>query len=189
MAIRSRSRPNSGDEMPHHRHALRVHARGRTAVRGFLFMGPLMLPCALGRAGRSTRKREGDGATPSGIWRPLLVLYRADRVRRPRTRLPVRALRVNDGWCDAVGDRNYNRSVRHPYPASAERLWREDGLYDVIVILDHNRRPRVQGAGSAIFVHLARPGYGPTEGCVALARHHLLQVLASAGPRTRVMIS
>lgn len=188
MAIRSRGQRISGDAMPHYRLTLRVHARARSATRGFLSMGALVLPCALGRSGRSARKREGDGATPSGTWRPLLVLYRADRVQRPRTGLQVRALKVDDGWCDAVGDRNYNRFVRHPYPASAERLWREDALYDVIVVLDYNRRSRVQGAGSAIFLHSARPGYRPTEGCIALARHHLLLVLAKVGPGTRLSI-
>jgi L,D-peptidoglycan transpeptidase YkuD (ErfK/YbiS/YcfS/YnhG family) len=101
----------------------------------------------------------------------------------------VRVIKPDDGWCDAVGDRNYNRRVRHPYPASAERLWRQDALYDVIVVLDHNRQPRVQGAGSAIFMHLARPGYRPTEGCVALARRHLLLVLAAARRDMRIVIA
>jgi hypothetical protein len=90
------------------------------------------------RAGCRARKREGDAATPIGRWRLRAVFYRADRLPRPRTGLPVRALRPLDGWCDAVGDRNYNRWVRHPYPASAEKLWRSDSLYDLIVILDHN---------------------------------------------------
>ncbi len=151
-------------------------------------MASLVLPCALGRSGRATRKHEGDGATPSGIWRPELVLYRADRVQRPTTALPIRPINVDDGWCDAIGDRNYNRWVRHPYPASAERLWRADHLYDVVVVLNHNTRPRVQGAGSAIFMHLARPGYRPTEGCVALTRRHLLFVLARMGRGTRIVI-
>jgi len=101
----------------------------------------------------------------------------------------VRAIKPDDGWCDATGDRNYNRWVQHPYPASAERLWRKDALYDVIVVLDHNRRPRVQGAGSAIFMHLARPGYRPTEGCVAFAHRHLLLVIAAARRSTRVVIA
>jgi len=188
MAIRSKGWRISSDVMPQSCRALRVRARAGSATSGVLIMGPLVLPCALGRSGQSTRKREGDGATPSGTWRPLRVLYRADRVQRPRTALPVRPLRIGDGWCDAIGDRNYNRYVHHPYPTSAERLWREDALYDVIVVLDHNQRPRVQGAGSAIFMHVARPGYGPTEGCIALARHHLLLVLAYARSGTRVII-
>ena len=189
MEIRSLCGAARGGGLPHHGRVVRVHARAGAATRGILVVGPLALPCALGRSGRSTRKREGDGATPSGTWRPVLVLYRADRLPRPQTGLPVRPVEADEGWCDAVGDRNYNRPVRHPYPASAERLWREDNLYDVIVVLDHNQRPRVQGAGSAIFMHVARPGYGPTEGCIALARHHLLRVLAKAGSGTRVIVS
>jgi len=147
------------------------------ATRGVVRLGALAFPCALGRSGRSVRKREGDGATPVGRWRLLGVLYRSDRGRCPSTRLPVRPIAPDDGWCDAPGDRNYNRPVRHPYPASAERLWREDGLYDIVVVLSHNVRPRVRGAGSAVFMHLARPGYRPTEGCIALKREHLLRLL------------
>jgi L,D-peptidoglycan transpeptidase YkuD (ErfK/YbiS/YcfS/YnhG family) len=188
MAIRRRVDKASEDLEQAYGRGLRVGGRSRSAMRGWLRLGSLVLPCALGRGGRSFRKREGDGATPSGVWETVAVLYRADRIRRPRTALPVRPLKPDDGWCDDVGDRNYNRAVRHPYPASAERLWRQDSLYDVIVVLDHNRRPRVQGAGSAIFMHLATPGYRPTEGCVALSKRDLLLVLA-AGRGTRVVIA
>jgi L,D-peptidoglycan transpeptidase YkuD (ErfK/YbiS/YcfS/YnhG family) len=186
MAIRRQGAPHSIDMTSGP--APWVSARSRSAARGWLRVGALVLPCALGRSGRSFTKREGDGATPSGTWKPVEVLYRADRVQRPRTALPLRALRPDDGWCDSVGDRNYNRWIRHPYPSSAERLWREDALYDVIVVLDHNRRPRAQGAGSAIFMHVARPGYRPTEGCVALVQPHLLLLLATMGRGTRVVI-
>ena len=102
-------------------------------------------------------------------------------MRRPRTHLPVRAIRLHDGWCDTPADRNYNRPVCLPYPASAERLWRADGLYDIVVVLDYNDRPRVRGRGSAIFMHVAKPGYAPTEGCIALARAHLQGLLAYVG--------
>jgi L,D-peptidoglycan transpeptidase YkuD (ErfK/YbiS/YcfS/YnhG family) len=110
------------------------------------------------------------------------VLYRADRVQRPRTRLPVRRIGPRDGWCDAPGDRNYNRPVLHPYPVSAERLWRDDGLYDIVVVLDYNLRPRLRGRGSAVFMHVARPGYRPTEGCIALRQDHLRLLLARLAP-------
>jgi L,D-peptidoglycan transpeptidase YkuD (ErfK/YbiS/YcfS/YnhG family) len=156
--------------------------------RGWLKLGGLKFPCALGRTGCRARKREGDGATPVGRWRLRAVLYRPDRLRRPRTVLPVRAIRPLDGWCDASADRNYNRPVRHPYPAGAERLWRTDALYDVVVVLGCNDRPRVRGRGSAIFMHVARPGYAPTEGCIALARPHLLRLLARLGPRSAVTV-
>ncbi len=189
MAIRRQGAPHSIGRTSGRGSPLWVSARSRSAARGWVRVGTLVLPCALGRSGRSFTKREGDGATPSGTWEVVEVLYRADRVQRPRTALPVRALKPDDGWCDAVGDRNYNRWIRHPYPASAERLWREDDLYDVIVVLDHNRRPRVQGAGSAIFMHVARPGYRPTEGCVALAWPHLLLLLATMGRGTRVVVA
>lgn len=103
--------------------------------------------------------------------------------------LPVRATKVGDGWCDDPSDRNYNRGVEHPYPASAERMWREDRLYDIAVVLGFNDHPRVRGRGSAIFLHVAGPGLLATEGCVALSRADLVQVLARArrGDAIRVL--
>ena len=159
-------------------HSLVVRALSRRHARGVVALGGRQVPCALGRAGRTVRKREGDGATPTGRFTLLRVLYRPDRGRRPTTGLPVGAIRPSDGWCDAPADRNYNRDVRLPYPASAERLWRDDALYDIVIVISHNRCPRVRGAGSAVFIHLARPGHLPTEGCVALARRDLLLLLA-----------
>jgi L,D-peptidoglycan transpeptidase YkuD (ErfK/YbiS/YcfS/YnhG family) len=156
---------------------IRVLATSAASTQARLALGSMVIACALGRAGSRVGKREGDGATPIGRWRVGEVFYRMDRLRRPRTRLPVRPLRRLDGWCDAVGDRNYNRPVRHPYAASAEKLWRSDSLYDLILTLRHNARPRVQGHGSAIFLHVAGPGYPTTAGCIAVARLHLLRVL------------
>lgn len=124
-----------------------------------------------------------------GAFRLEAVLYRPDRVQRPRTGLPLAVIATTDGWCDAVGDRNYNRKVAHPYPASAEALWRADGLYDVVVVLAHNRRPRVRGRGSAIFLHVARPGHLPTEGCIALARPDLLRLLSRIGGHALIRLS
>ena len=156
--------------------------------RGWLTCGNIVVPCALGRGGILALKREGDGATPRGRFRLESVRFRTDRLRRPRTVLPTTATRANDGWCDAASDRNYNRAVTHPYPASAEHLWRQDGLYDVFVILDYNRRPRRRGAGSAIFLHVAGEGLAPTEGCVALARRDLLKLLPLINRKTRLVV-
>ncbi len=138
--------------------------------------------CALGPAGIVAEKREGDGATPAGRFPLRRVLYRPDRMDAPETGLPAAALRPEDGWCDAPGDPNYNKPVSLPYPASHERLWRDDGVYDIIVILGHNDDPPIPGRGSAIFLHVARPGYTDTEGCVALALEDLTALLASCGP-------
>lgn len=167
---------------------LRVSAIALSAPRGWLSSGALRFPCALGRCGRRARKREGDGATPLGCWVVRRIYYRPDRVSRPRARCPVMPLRPTDGWCDAVGDRNYNRWVKHPYPASAERLWREDGLYDVVIVLSFNVVPRIQGRGSAIFIHCARPGYPPTAGCIALACAQLLRLVERLPPRARICV-
>lgn len=165
-----------------------VRTSAASPTRGTIEASGLRYACALGRSGRRTIKREGDGATPIGLWQLEEVLYRADRIMRPRTGLPVRPIAPSDGWCDATGDRNYNRAVRHPYPASAEHLWRGDGLYDIVVVLSHNRRPRVQGGGSAIFMHVATDDFGPTAGCIALGRQHLLRLLARAGRRASIRV-
>ena len=158
------------------------------ATRGVVRLGGLAFPCALGRSGRSVRKREGDGATPVGRWRLLGVLYRSDRGRCPSTRLPVRPIAPDDGWCDAPGDRNYNRPVRLPYPARHERMCREDELYDVVVDLACNRGPIRKGRGSAIFLHCAKPGLPPTEGCVAVGSGAIARLAARIGPRTVIEI-
>ncbi|MEZ5818823.1 MAG: L,D-transpeptidase family protein [Hyphomicrobiaceae bacterium] len=168
---------------------LRLRTLSRSTPTGHLEYGPLRLRCAVGRSGIGVRKREGDGATPAGIWSFVEVRWRPDRGRRPSCCLPVRVIRPDQGWCDAPADRNYNRPVRLPYPASAERLWREDHLYDVFVVLDHNRRPRVRGLGSAIFVHAARPGYAPTEGCIALAPRDLHLLLGRVARRSRLYVA
>ena len=140
--------------------------------------------CALGKGGviAADAKREGDGASPLGVWPILRVLYRPDKGGPPQTMLPIRALTPDDGWCDAPDDPAYNRPVLHPYPASAERMWRKDDLYDYVAVLGHNADPVVPGAGSAIFTHLAREGYASTEGCVALSRLDLLALLTLAKP-------
>lgn len=144
--------------------------------------------CAIGPAGITADKREGDGATPSGCFTLRRVLYRPDRMARPETLLPTAALTPEDGWCDDPADGAYNSQVRLPYSASHERLWRDDGIYDVIVILGHNDDPPLPGAGSAIFLHIARTGYVPTQGCIALALPDLLTVLREAGPDTRICV-
>lgn len=155
-----------------------------------MHLGGQRVRCALGRGGviAGALKREGDGASPAGLWPLRRVLYRPDRGPAPKTALAVQAIEPDDGWCDDPADRHYNRPVKHPHGASAERLWREDGVYDLIVVLGHNDDPPIAGLGSAIFLHLARPDYAPTEGCVAMARPDLEALLALARPGDAVEI-
>ncbi|MBI2235681.1 MAG: L,D-transpeptidase family protein [Magnetospirillum sp.] len=144
--------------------------------------------CALGRAGVRADKREGDGATPVGCFRLKRVFYRPDRLAAPVTGLPRQALDPGMGWCDDPAHPDYNRPVRLPHAASCERMWRDDSLYDVVVELGHNDDPPLPGMGSAIFLHVAKPDYAGTEGCVALALADLLAVLAVCRPGDRLMV-
>lgn len=144
--------------------------------------------CAIGHGGIRKQKKEGDGATPAGSWPIRSVMFRPDRITLPKLKFETRALTPNDGWCDAASDANYNRPVQLPYAASAEKLWRTDGIYDVIAILGYNDDPVVPGKGSAIFLHIARPNYSPTLGCVALAHENLIEFLSKATLTTRVVV-
>ena len=146
--------------------------------------------CALGKGGvvPAEAKREGDGASPAGKWVMRRVFYRPDRMDPPETALPVAALRPENGWCDAPDDPQYNRLVALPYPASHEKMWRDDHVYDIVVELGYNDDPPVPGRGSAIFMHLARPDWSGTEGCIALTLQDLLHALSLAGPGAEVDI-
>lgn len=156
--------------------------------RGILVAGPLRVPVALGRSGLVTRKREGDGGTPRGRMPLRRVWYRADRVGRPKTALPtIRTARYHL-WSDDPRDHRYNRPVRPPHSFSHEEMWRADGLYDYIVELGWNDSPPLRGRGSAIFMHIARDGFKPTEGCIALRRRDLRRLLPHLGPGTMLIV-
>ncbi|GJE74011.1 L,D-transpeptidase family protein [Methylorubrum suomiense] len=168
---------------------VRVHPLPGSPDAGRLVAGAAVIPCALGRSGVQAVKREGDGASPRGVFRLRGGYYRPDRFPvRPASPLPLRATRRDDGWCDAAQDRRYNRPIRLPSPTSAESMWRDDGLYDLVLDLDHNRGPIRPGRGSAIFMHIAREGFRPTEGCVALRPADLRRLLRRLGPKTRIAI-
>jgi L,D-peptidoglycan transpeptidase YkuD (ErfK/YbiS/YcfS/YnhG family) len=153
-----------------------------------LLAGTLAIPVAVGRSGIIANKREGDGGTPRGRFRLVRLWWRADRWPRPQTALPVRPIHPLDGWCEEPADRHYNRPIRLPKDSTADHLVRSDRLYDYIIELDHNTRPRIAGRGSAVFVHIARDNFGPTAGCVALRFDRLQKLLVQLGPHTRIDI-
>ena len=165
-----------------------VRSLNAAAQRGHLVFGAFCVPCALGRSGVKVLKREGDGATPRGRFPLRTVFYEPRAGMMPGTILQRRALRRDAGWCDSPSDRNYNRAVSLPYKQSAERLWRDDGIYDVVVVLGYNDVPRIKNRGSAIFMHLARPGFPATEGCVALRPADLRRILRAVPRRAEVII-
>ena len=145
--------------------------------------------CAIGPAGIGAKQREGDGVTPSGTFALREVFYRADRIAMPVTVLPLWKIEANDGWCDSPEDQNYNRLVTLPYTASAETLWRDDAVYDIVVVIGFNDEPVYAGKGSAIFLHIAKPDFSPTAGCVALTEADLRAALEQLQPGDKITIA
>ncbi len=143
---------------------------------------------AVGVAGVRTSKKEGDGATPAGSFSLPFGMYRADRIKLPPTDLPMKPLSPSSGWVDWPGDPHYNQLVELPYPSRTESLWRNDGIYDLLVIVGYNINPTQPGAGSAIFLHIARPDFSPTEGCIAVERGILLKLITMLGPDSTLTI-
>ena len=142
--------------------------------------------CGRGRV--RADKREGDGASPAGVFPLLQVYYRPDRLAAPATGLPLIPLQPNHGWVDEPADPNYNRLITLPYPAHHEQMWRADRLYDLVVLIGYNTDPPVPGRGSAIFLHVARPDFAPTDGCIAVAPDVLLSLMPLLGPGSRITI-
>jgi L,D-peptidoglycan transpeptidase YkuD (ErfK/YbiS/YcfS/YnhG family) len=167
---------------------IRIGARPNRRGQGWLLAGPLCLPVALGRGGIKADKREGDGATPRGRFRPVRLWWRADRLPRPSTLLPVRRIGSMDAWGENPYHRSYNRAVQRSAIEPGDRLQRDDNLYDMIVQIDHNSRPRIAGRGSAIFIHIARPTFRPTAGCIALRCKDLRTLLRRISAKTRIEI-
>lgn len=169
--------------------AWRVTAAAPGASLGWLAAAPGRFRCALGRAGIGADKREGDGATPAGRFPLRRVLFRPDRLPPPATALPVAAIGPADGWCDDPLDPAYNRPVVLPHGGSHERLWRDDRLYDLVVVIGHNDDPVLAEAGSAVFVHVAAPDWAPTAGCIALALPDLLMLVRDCRPGDAVIVA
>jgi L,D-peptidoglycan transpeptidase YkuD (ErfK/YbiS/YcfS/YnhG family) len=155
---------------------------------GFLSWPGGRTKAVVGQAGVSANKKEGDGATPAGTFPLTAVFYRADRMPQLLSHLPLRALSATHAWVDDPGDRNYNRLVSLPYPAHTERMWLDDAVYDLLIVIGYNMAPIVPGAGSAIFLHIARPDFSPTAGCIAITRDALIGLTPRLGPLSAIII-
>lgn len=166
---------------------MRVFVIASSRTRGVLALGSSHYRCAIGRRGVSSFKQEGDGASPRGTFRIVGGYYRPDQFKvRPATAIPMKPMRRDDGWCDAPDHPAYNRLVRLPMKASHEAMWRDDRLYDLVLVLDWNIGPRRRHRGSAIFFHLARPDYAPTAGCVAVNRTDMIAIIARLTRHSRI---
>ena len=170
------------------RRTIEVKARPGRRSQGWLRAGSWCVPVALGRTGIKVNKREGDGGTPRGQFHPVRLWLRADRIPSIRTLLPIRRIGLADAWCEEPNDPRYNRAFSRSANEPGDRLWRDDSLYDLLIEIDHNTRPRIAGRGSAIFIHVARPGLTPTAGCVALKLSDLRMLAGRLSAKTRIMI-
>ena len=144
--------------------------------------------CSIGRSGFSKDKKEGDGFTPVGTFYIENIYYRADKLENLDTKINKIIINESDGWCDDAGHKEYNQLIRFPFNFSAERLFREDSLYNVVCVLNYNTNPVTPGIGSAIFMHVADDEYKPTEGCVALKQEDLIYLLSFVDDKTEIIL-
>jgi len=165
-----------------------VQADSTDSSLGWAVLGPKRWRCVVGAGGVREDKVEGDAATPAGEFPLRRIYFRNDRLVLPKVRLPARPVGEHDGWCDDPHSPTYNRLVHVPNEWSHEKMWRDDGLYDLVVVVGYNDDPPEGEWGSAIFLHIAREDYAPTKGCVALARDDLLELVTLIGPETRLKV-
>ena len=167
---------------------LTVQVDSADSSLGWAMLGGKRWRCVVGAGGVREDKVEGDSATPVGEFPLRRIYFRNDRLVLPQVGLPARPISEHDGWCDDPRSPTYNRLVRIPNDWSHEKMWREDGLYDLVVVVGYNDDPPEGEWGSAIFLHIARDDMSPTQGCIAFARDDLLDLLPLITPQTRLRI-
>ena len=155
---------------------------------GYLFFKKLKFRCAIGKAGITIKKREGDCVTPKGIFKLVKVFYRPDRIKNIKTKLRKIKIKENMGWCDDPHNIHYNKQVKIPAKFSYEKLYRTDKLYDLIIVLSYNMFPVIKNKGSAIFIHVANKNYKKTKGCIALKKKNLISLLSLVNKKTKIKI-
>ena len=169
------------------KHLVVQRAPGKTPSNGILYAENHVFPCLLGKNGITTRKVEGDMKTPAGQFRLLGGYYRKNRIGFIQSGLELAAIKPDMGWCDAPDSANYNRAVKLPFCGSHERLMREDSLYDIVIVMDHNYHRRIKGRGSAVFFHLTAEK-NHTAGCVGISRDAMLKLLPRLSTQTIMTI-
>ena len=154
-----------------------------------LYFGEYKVKCAIGKRGISRKKREGDGCTPKGFFKFKYLFYRKDRVAKIKSYLKKIIIKKNMGWCDDPGSNSYNKLIKFPFTHSAEKLYRKESIYDVILVIDYNLKPIVKDKGSAIFLHITKKNYSPTKGCVAISKKDMKLLLTFINKKTKLIIS
>ena len=155
---------------------------------GYLHYKNIRFRCALGKAGIKKNKLEGDNSTPFGIFKILKVYYRDDKIKKIKTDFQKIKIKKNMGWCDDPTSRFYNKQIKLPNKSSHEKLFRNDNLYNVILVLNYNISPTIKNKGSAIFVHVSKNNFSPTRGCIALKQNELLLLVSLINKNTKIRI-
>ena len=155
----------------------------------FLYFQKYKLRCSIGKRGISINKKEGDKKTPKGKFKLKYILYRKDRMPNLKTKLKKIEIKKNMGWCDDPGSKHYNKIINYPFKYSAEKLWRKDNIYDVIIIIDYNLNPIIKNKGSAIFLHIAKQIYKPTNGCIAVSKKNIKLISLKINKKTKLKIN
>lgn len=155
----------------------------------FLYFQKYKLRCSIGKRGISIKKREGDKKTPKGEFKLKYILYRKDRVFKLKTKLKKIVIKKKMGWCDDPNSNYYNKIINYPFKYSAEKLWRKDSIYDVIIVIDYNLNPVIKNKGSAIFLHIANRKYKPTNGCIAVSKDNIKLIAFKINKKTKLKIN
>ena len=155
---------------------------------GHLTYKNLKFKCTLGKAGINVKKKEGDNITPLGTYKISKVYYRKDRIKKISSKLKLIKIKKNMGWCDDPNNKNYNQLIKIPSKYSYERLFRNENIYDLIIVLNYNMNPVIKNKGSAIFIHIAKKRFQPTEGCIAISKKNLLYLIRNISKNTKIKI-
>ena len=156
--------------------------------RSLLYKG-YKLKCSIGKMGTTYSKKEGDLFTPKGLYKLGLLYYRKDRIKLTKCKIKKKVIKKNMGWCDDIRSKKYNREICFPFIYSAEKLYRNEKIYDIFINIKYNYRPTIKNKGSAIFLHLAKNNYKPTSGCVAIKKKDFLKILPLINKKTKISIT
>ena len=154
----------------------------------FLYFQKYKLRCSIGKRGISINKKEGDKKTPKGEFKLKYILYRKDRILDLKTRLKKIVIKKRMGWCDDPNSNNYNKIINFPSKYSAEKLWKKENVYDIIIVIDYNLNPVIKNKGSAIFLHIAKRKYQPTNGCIAVSKKNIRLMANVINKKTKIKI-
>ena len=156
---------------------------------GYLKYKNFKFRCSLGKAGIKKKTKEGDQVTPKGIFKVIKIYYRKDKIKKIINPIKKIQIKKNMGWCDDPKSDLYNQQIKLPNKFSYEKLYRKDGLYDIILVLNYNKSPIVKKKGSAIFIHIAKKKFKPTEGCIGLKKNDLIKLLKKIKKNTKIKIN